>query len=123
MIRILDETEYKKSFVLINPTKLVAPFGFFWEIISNEKMLVITTKKYIDCFNPKNFEIKTYENCHAKLAIGTEGAMFGSWNWSLTHETSSKHAELVVFVSPDEPLFSELNLFFAILWTKAHKVQ
>jgi len=115
-MRVLAEHEYKKFFEFIEPYCLVAPFGIHWDHIPPWKTLVITSKKYVDCFSHKNYEIRTYENCHAKLAVGSNGILFGSWNLNWP----SKHREIVVFVKPGTTTYERLQDWFDETWKTAH---
>ncbi|HUV72474.1 MAG TPA: phospholipase D-like domain-containing protein [Clostridia bacterium] len=121
-MRLLAEEEYKQMFEYVKPYCLVAPFGLNWDYIPTFKTLVITSKNYIKCFEHKNYEVRTYENCHAKLAIGSEGTLVGSWNWSLAHSKATKNREIVIFVEVNEPVFEQLQDWFDYTWNKARPV-
>jgi len=129
-MKILEEHEYKKYFESIQLHSLIAPFGFWWTYIPQQKIRVITKKEFVWCFQEPNWrpynkffpEIKTYENCHAKLAMGVDGALIGSWNWSLKHDKKARHHELVIFVNENAPLLSLLD-WFDNTWKKAHSLE
>jgi len=122
-MKLLLEHEYKLWFKQINPYLLTAPFGLKWNYKPPTKCLVITNTKEIKDFKHKNFKIKTYNNNHAKLAIGDKALLVGSWNWSLTHDTAARTREIVIMVNKETSLYNELIEWFGKMWNAAHEVK
>lgn len=118
-IRLLEEYEYQYYFISIEPFALVAPFGLYWEFEPKQKTRVITCEGNEECFENPFYETRINNNVHAKLAVGSRGAIFGSWNWSLLHPKATKHRELVLFVEPQESLYKQLLNWFERRWFKS----
>ncbi len=122
-MKLLIEHEYKKWFEKIKPYLLIAPFGLNWNYNPPTSCMVITKKDYLKDFKHKNFKLKTYQNMHAKLAIGDNALLVGSWNWSLTHDTAARTREIVIMINKNTPLYEELIEYFGKMWNAAHGVE
>ena len=122
-MKLLVEHEYKKWFEKIEPYLLIAPFGLSWNYNPPTSCRVITRKDYLKDFKHENFKLKTYQNMHAKLAIGDTALLVGSWNWSLAHDTASLTRENVIMVNKQTPLYEELIEWFSKMWKAAHGVK
>ena len=117
MITGIEEHEYKKFLLKCCPlTKLIAPFGFNWweEIPINPNVKIITNKDFKERFY--DAKVRIWNKHHAKLAIGENGILFGSWNFNLEHNGKSTRRELVSFIKPTDPEYQQLNQWFDQEW-------
>lgn len=83
----------------------------------NKNTKIITKKEYLPTL--QQYNCVTWENIHIKLLIGRNGALFGSWNFYLEHETKATQRELMLFISPEEPLYKNLFEKFMELFETA----
>ena len=67
---------------------------------------------------PKDWEFKTNNKIHSKLAIGKEGIIIGSWNFS-DNSTQNMHELIIVFEKTDscwDNVWKESNKYFDKMW-------
>lgn len=122
-MKLLKEWEYKKAFEQTQPYCITAPFGLSWKWTPKTKTLIITSKNYLHHFQHPNYEIRTLEKNHAKLAIGDNNLLVGSWNWSLAHPTATRNNEILIYIEKQNLLYTQLQDWFEEHWKKAHKVE
>ena len=125
-MKFIKETEYlnylKKCFPIVN---LTAPFRIrkiTLDTIIKDKPnwitppQVITIKEFKEPLKKIGFEVLTWNNMHAKVLIGLNGALWGSWNFNMIHPTKSTERELVEFVKPNEKKYKQLTEQFDAWW-------
>ena len=86
-------------------TKLIAPFGI------NDAWIINLFDKDI-----KKITKGDSNNEHRKIAIGKNGAIFGSWNFS-EGARLFKH-ELIAICKKDSKEYNKLNVMFDRLWRR-----
>jgi len=125
-MKFIEEIDYlthlKKCFPIVS---MIAPFGIrklTLDTILEDKPnwivppKIITTKLYKMVFEDAGFEVLTWNRMHAKVLIGFNGALWGSWNFNMTHPTKSTERELVEFVEPNEKKYKQLSEQFDAWW-------
>jgi len=100
---------------------IIAPFGLSIPYkqfeFKNKCKLICRTNTPKKC-NKQNVEIRATPLMHVKLAIGTKGVLFGSFNFS----RKSKSKELVAYFDQPSEIFEFQNLF-NYWWDKAMPVK
>lgn len=110
----------------IDPIKIMTFSPFFIKKLENKSlMILINTGARLKQEMRNSWEIKTNSKIHSKLAIGNEGFIIGSWNFSENstnnmHESILKieYGELDYEEMPD--FEKELNTYFERLWARSH---
>lgn len=132
IVLLLEESFFVYAKKCFPATKIIAPFGlhgiFLQELLKPENNFgrntkIITKKEYKQELLDLGFNAVAWNDIHAKLLIGTNGLLFGSWNFHLEHETKATQREMVFYISNQEPLFQILNERFSEWFEQAGKWQ
>jgi len=115
-----EKSKIWELFTQANIHSLIAPFGFeipYRQFDFKTKCRIICQPNFIERCKKYNAEIKTMPKLHTKLAIGYNGTLFGSFNFTTSHQK-----ELVAFFdSPQE--IEEALCEFDYWWAKATPVK
>lgn len=125
-MKFIKEWEYLEYIRLCGgPLKIIAPYGINDCILKHllEKaeglpIQIISQQKHA-ALEGHGFEIRTWKLMHAKLFIGTNGAVWGSWNLNMKHPKKSTLREIVEYCRADEPKYKELRGQFNYFWERA----
>lgn len=125
-MKFIKEYEYLNHIQLCGgPLKIIAPYGInshvLKHLIETSKSLpvqIITQQEQPE-LESNGFELRTWKKMHAKLFIGTNGAVWGSWNFNLIHPKRSTMREIAEYCMKSEPKYSELNKQFNYFWNRA----
>jgi len=96
-------------FVEANIHSMIAPFGFsipYTKFDFRTKCRLICQPEHTEKNEAYNIEIRTSPRLHAKLAIGFNGILFGSFNFS-----DSKLKEIVAFSNKPKDIEDALSEF------------
>lgn len=118
-----------KAFERIKPTKILtfSLMEFSNQEIYDKNICVIMPpnawKK--QKIKSKNWSVKTNSKQHSKIAIGSNGLIVGSWNFS-GNSTSNLHETIIVFEGKEftnSQVWFDANKRFDMLWDRSRNVQ
>jgi len=125
-MKFLKEWEYLEHIRLCGgPTKIIAPYPLHKFVlkhlinIADGLPVKIITQSKQPLLEGHGFEIRTWKNMHAKLYIGTNGAMWGSWNFNMNHPKKTTLREIVEYCTKEEEKYKGLHGQFNVMWERA----
>ncbi len=122
-MKFLKEWEYLQHIEMCGGAlKIIAPYGINSIVLkhlfrnSGGLPVKIISQSKQPLLESHGFEIRTWSNMHAKLFLGTNGAIWGSWNFNMQHQRKSTLREIVEYCQKNEPKYEALNNQFNYYW-------
>ena len=114
-----NRPEYIQALRSLQPTHVIAPYGFEWRGLNNIK--IITNKHDYRRLKLANttWDVRQNNKVHAKLIIGKNGVLLGSWNFTPT-STNNKHEIAIVIYGTDTKEYADCLTYFNSLWRCSH---
>lgn len=126
-MELITENRHRLIQALINikPSKIISFSPVNLEALKDRTMMVImNTQQYKNNpFDiPEKWEVRLNNKIHAKIAIGINGFIIGSWNFSDNSTFTMHESVLKVDYETAPKLQQELASFFEKLWERSSPV-
>ena len=112
----------KRALLEIVPEKIISFSQVDIKELNGSPLKVIINSKFIPFQNKKNeWEIRSNNKIHSKIAIGKIGFIIGSWNFS-DNSTNNMH-ESILKLEYDWTMKQKLDDYFNTLWERSSEVK
>lgn len=123
-MELITENRHRliQALISIKPSKIISFSPVNLEALKNRTMMVImNTQQYKNHpFDiPDKWAVKLNNKIHAKLAIGVNGFIIGSWNFSDNSTYNMHESVLKVDYETAPKLQKELADYFEKLWERS----
>lgn len=123
-MEIITENRHRMITALleIEPIKMISFSQIDIRQLDNLHLQVIINTKFLPKQRMNEWNIRTNNKVHSKIAIGKKGVLFGSWNFS-QQSTLMMH-EIVTMVRKEDDIttWQILNNYFETLWARSTPV-
>jgi len=108
-------------------TRKIISFGMpDIEHLKDKPLMVIVNTAQLGNYKkslPDKWYIKKNNKIHSKLALGKEGFVIGSWNFT-DNSTNNMHESVLVVPYNENPLMQKLLAdYFEVLWNRSSEVK
>ena len=114
-----------QALISIKPRKIISFSPVNLEALKDREISVImNTKQFRDRpFDiPDKWQVRLNNKIHAKIAIGSNGFIIGSWNFSENSTQNMHESVLRVNFESAPKLQQELSDFFEKLWERSSEI-
>ena len=112
----------KQALLEIMPEKIISFSQVDIKELNNISLKVIINSKFSVLQNKNNeWDIRTNNKIHSKIAIGKKGFIIGSWNFS-DNSTNNMH-ESILKIEYDWNIKQKLEEYFDTLWERSTELK
>lgn len=118
-----DRSQFVKELIELQPNRIVTFSQFDIKELATLPIRILSNTQGFEKqkFKSKNWIFKTNKKVHAKFAIGAEGLILGSWNFS-DNSTQEFHESAICVSKTEEPeIYTQLCAYFESLWERSTK--